>query len=250
MCKTIKSLSKKCSYVGHHIPKKERMSKIEELRSKYTNIFIKNLDEAITDEEFNTMFTAFGEVSSAVVQRDENGKSKGFGFVNYVRHEDARRAVEDMHEKEINSKQLYVSRAQKKSEREEELRRQYEKIREEKLNKYQGVNLYIKNLDDSIDDEVLRTEFAAYGVITSAKVMVDEVKGSSRGFGFVCFSSPDEATKAVTEMNGKILASKPIYVALAQRKEVRRAQLSVQMQQRNQMRMQQVYLFYLFIYLF
>ena len=79
-----------------------------------------------------------------------------------------------MNEKEVNGKQLYVSRAQKKNEREDELRRQYEKIREEKLNKYQGVNLYVKNLDDSIDDEKLRTEFSVFGTITSAKVMKDD----------------------------------------------------------------------------
>jgi len=102
----------------------------------------------------------------------------------------------------------------------------------ERITRYQGVNLYIKNLEDGIDDERLRQEFSTYGTITSAKVMKDEEKGQSKGFGFVCFSSPDEATKAVTEMNGRILITKPLYVALAQRKEERRAQLSTQFMQR------------------
>lgn len=36
----------------------------------------------------------------------------------------------------------------------------------------QGVNLYVKNLDDGIDDERLRKEFSPFGTITSAKVLV------------------------------------------------------------------------------
>lgn len=61
--------------------------------------------------------------------------------------------------------------------------------------------------------------------------MSDE-KGQTKGFGFVCFSAPDEATKAVTEMNGSIVGSKPLYVALAQRKDERRVHLSQQYMQR------------------
>merc|ERR1719250_140022 len=136
-------------------------------------------------------------------------------------------------------KTLYVGRAQKKAERQQELKKKFEQLKLERLNRYQGVNLYVKNLDDTIDDERLRKEFAPYGTITSAKVMNEE--GRSKGFGFVCFSSPEEATKAVTEMNGRIIVAKPLYVALAQRKEDRKAHLASQYIQRMAgMRMQQM----------
>ena len=233
------------SYVGHHVPRKERQAKIEELKAKFTNVYVKNLDTEVSDSEIEEMFKQYGPITSAVIQKDEDGKSKGFGFVNFENSEDARKAVNELHEKEHKGKVLFVARAQKKVEREEELRRQYEQAKLEKLAKYQGVNLYIKNLDDEIDDEKLRQEFSVYGVITSAKVMRDD-KNNSKGFGFVCFSEPDEATRAITEANGRMIGSKPIYVALAQRKEVRRSQLEAQMAQRTQMRMQQVRLVSIF----
>jgi polyadenylate-binding protein len=63
--------------------------------------------------------------------------------------------------------------------------------------------------------------------------MKDNSNGRSKGFGFVCYMTPDEAGKAVNEMSGKLLSSKPIYVAFAQRKEVRRAQLEAQFSHSN-----------------
>jgi len=80
----------------------------------------------------------------------------------------------------------------------------------------------------------LKAEFQQFGSITSCKIMVD-ASGKSKGFGFVCFASPEDATKAVTEMTGRVIDGKPLYVSLAQRKEARRAQLEQQHSQRAKM---------------
>merc|ERR1712157_380522 len=128
---------------------------------------------------------------------------------------------------------LFVGRAQKRVERERELKAKFDAAKIERIKKYQGVNLFVKNLDDTLDDDQLRERFAEYGTITSARVMREPATGTSRGFGFVCFSSPEEAARAVTEMNNKLVLGKPIFVALAQRKEVRRAQLEAQHAQRR-----------------
>ncbi|KAG1142871.1 hypothetical protein G6F37_002278 [Rhizopus arrhizus] len=223
-------------FVGHHISRKERESKLGGSRVQFTNIYVKNIPFDVTDEELSQLFGKYGIITSCVITRDDDGTSKGFGFVNFEKHQDAQNAVDDLHKKDFRGQDLYVSRAQKKNEREEELRRQYEEAKLEKMSKYQGVNLYVKNLDDDMDDDRLRDEFSVYGVITSAKIMRDEKTNISRGFGFVCFTSPEDATRAVTEMNGRIIGSKPIYVAIAQRKEVRRSQLEIQMAQRNQLK--------------
>jgi len=207
---------------------------------KYTNVFVKNLPVDTTKEALDKMFSEFGTVTSSMVTADKDtvvaGGARAFGFVNFAAPEEATAAVEALNGKEVGGKPLYVARAQKKEEREKELRERFEQVKNERQKKYAGVNLYVKNLSEEVDDERLSTEFSKFGSITSAKVMRDApnaaTPGKSRGFGFVCFSTPEEATKAVTEMNGRMLDGKPLYVALAQRKEIRRAQLEAQYTQR------------------
>ncbi|XP_053173364.1 embryonic polyadenylate-binding protein-like [Scomber japonicus] len=217
-------------FVGHFKSRKEREVEFGTKAMKFTNVYIKNFGDDYSDDKLKEVFSVFGRTLSVRVMKDERGRSRGFGFVNYANHEDAQKAVDDMNGKEINGKMIYVGRAQKRLERQGELKRKFDQIKQDRIQRYQGVNLYVKNLDDTIDDERLRKEFAPYGTITSAKVMTDG--SQSKGFGFVCFSSPEEATKAVTEMNGRIVATKPLYVALAQRREERKAILTNKYMQR------------------
>ncbi|KAM3833890.1 polyadenylate-binding protein 1A-like isoform 1-T1 [Diretmus argenteus] len=205
-------------FVGRFKSRKEREAELGARAREFTNVYIKNFGEDMDDEKLKEIFGKYGPAQSIRVMTDDGGKSKGFGFVNFERHEDAQKAVDDMNGKELNGRKVYVGRAQKKAERQNELKR-----------RYQGVKLYVQNLDD-LDDERLRKEFSPFGTITSAKVIMKG--GRSRGFGFVCFSSPEEATKAMTEMNGRIVATKPLYVALAQHKNGRQAHLTNQYMQR------------------
>lgn len=226
-------LAGKKVFVGKFQPRAQRMREMGETAKKFTNVFVKNFGEDLDESKLEKVFSKFGEISSCAVMTDGEGKSKGFGFVAFKNSEDAEKAVNEMHEQSIDGSEnkLFVCRAQKKSERQAELKRKYEMQKAERMQRYQGVNLYVKNLDDTVDDEGLRKHFEPFGKITSAKVMTDE-NGRSKGFGFVCFENADEATKAVTDMNSKMVCSKPLYVAIAQRKEDRRAQLASQYMQR------------------
>lgn len=232
-------LNEKKVYVGRFIPRKEREKELGEKAKLYTNVYVKNFGDELNDESLLQMFEPFGKVTSHRVMI-KDGKSRGFGFVAFESADAAEDAVKALDGKKLNDEKiLYVGRAQKKFERQMELKRKFEQIKIERMSRYQGVNLYVKNLDDSIDDERLRKEFTPFGTITSAKVMMED--GRSKGFGFVCFSAAEEATKAVTEMNGRIVGSKPLYVALAQKKEERKAHLTSQyMQRMTNMRMQQM----------
>ncbi|XP_055593303.1 polyadenylate-binding protein [Uranotaenia lowii] len=230
-------LNAKKVFVGRFIPRKEREKELGEKAKLFTNVYVKNFGDELSDETLKDMFEKYGTITSHRVMT-KDGKSRGFGFVAFENPEAAEHAVQELNTKELgDGKVLYVGRAQKKNERQMELKRRFEQLKLERLTRYQGVNLYVKNLDDTIDDERLRKEFAPFGTITSAKVMLEE--GRSKGFGFVCFSAAEEATKAVTEMNGRIVGTKPLYVALAQRKEDRKAHLASQyMQRMANMRMQ------------
>ncbi|CAM6081817.1 unnamed protein product [Calypogeia fissa] len=216
-------------FVGPFVRRQE--GAVRAVASEFNNVFVKNIAESTTDEELRDHFAVFGNISSAVVMRHSEGKSKCFGFANFPSSEDAVKAVDALNGKNIGGKEWFVGKAQKKSEREAELRGKVEKERKEGIQElYHGVNLFIKNLDDSIDDVKLGKLFAEFGTIKSCKV-VRSPEGHSKGSGFVAFSTPEEANRAVASMNRRIIGSKPLFVAPAQSKDERIAWRQTQISQ-------------------
>lgn len=194
----------------------------------WTNAYIKQFPKSWDVEKFKELVAPYGEIASVAIMREADGTSKGFGFINFADHETAEKAVAGLNGTvyEENGQQftLYIGRAQKKSERSRELQAVYAQRREEKMNLFQGRNLYVKNIDDEITDEELLKIFSDHGSVANAKIMRDTT-GISKGFGFVCYNSPEDAQKAITALNGSRIRSKPLVVTLHQRKDVRRAHL-------------------------
>lgn len=92
----------------------------------------------------------------------------------------------------LNGKKVFVGRFIPRSERDRELG--------EKAKHF--TNVYVKNFGEELDDEKLYDMFSEYGKITSHKVM-QTPDGKSKGFGFVAFEDPEDAEKAVEELNNK-----------------------------------------------
>ncbi|KAK8956271.1 Polyadenylate-binding protein 2 [Platanthera guangdongensis] len=128
----------------------------------YVHVITLNMGEihVYAEEDLAKIFGEYGRTTSIIVMRDLDGKSKCFGFVNFENPDDAATAVQELNGNKMEDKEWYVGRAQKKTEREQELKTRFEQSITGTADKYQWVNLYLKNLDDSIGDEKLNELFS------------------------------------------------------------------------------------------
>lgn len=148
------------------------------------------------------LFEKYGDISSACVMKDENGKSKGFGFVCFVRPEDAKKAltIDSKNENAENEPlqldpsrpPLYVCEAKTKEQREVEIRKKNLSFKKS----MQFLSLFVKGYDkDSTQEEDLKAIFRPFGEMKSFKM-------TSNGFSYVSYGDRDSARKAKETLNG------------------------------------------------
>jgi len=123
----------------------------------WTNLYIKNIPLEWDDAKLKEVFAQYGEITSAVVAihagedataKGLEGKSKGFGYVNFASHDEAVVAMSELDGKKFpdgeQEKELYVRRMQSRKERQRELRDKFAQIKKDRMTKLQGCNVYIK----------------------------------------------------------------------------------------------------------
>jgi RNA recognition motif-containing protein len=81
-------------------------------------LFVGNLSYSVTSEDLEDLFTPVGEVlSSNIVTDRDTGRSRGFGFVEMASPEAAQAAIEQLHDREVEGRNLVVSEARPRPER-------------------------------------------------------------------------------------------------------------------------------------
>jgi RNA recognition motif-containing protein len=72
--------------------------------------------------------------------------------------------------------------------------------------------IYVGNMSYSTDETTLNQLFSEYGEVLSAKVIVDQFSGKSKGFAFVEMANEEEAIAAINALNGKEVNSRELKV--------------------------------------
>jgi len=167
------------------------------------NLIVNYIPNVYSEEDLRQLFAPYGEIESCKLIVDkQTGHSLGYGFVKYFKEEDAERAIEELSGRQVENKRLKVALARPSSP------------------SIQNTNLYISNLPPHLNAEALEDIFRPYGDIVESRVLVDHQTGSSKGVGFVRFSTHDQALEAIRQVNNMQLpgAEKPLLVKFAENK--------------------------------
>jgi len=126
-------------------------------------------------------------------------QSKGYnyGFVEYDDPQCAERAMQTLNGRRVHQQEIRVNWA-------------YQSNNNAKEDTSNHFHIFVGDLSNEVNDEVLLQAFIPFGTVSEARVMWDMKTGRSRGYGFVAFRDRGDAEKALSSMDGEWLGSRAI----------------------------------------
>ncbi|CAA7390474.1 unnamed protein product [Spirodela intermedia] len=180
-------------------------------------LFVGNLPFSVDSAQLAQTFSRAGTVEMVEVIYDKlTGKSRGFGFVTMSTVEEVEAAVDLFSGYEIQGRPLRVNSGPPPSRDGPPPRRFRNGSESDSTNR-----VYVGNLSWSVDDQGLQSFFSEVGSVVDARVVIDRETGRSKGFGFVTFSSTNEADSAISSFNGAELDGRAIRVTIAEARQRR-----------------------------
>ncbi|RKF60765.1 Oligouridylate-binding protein 1 [Erysiphe neolycopersici] len=165
-------------------------------------LYVGGLDPRVTEDVLRQIFETTGHVQNVKIIPDKNVgafQSKGFnyGFVEYDDPGSAERAMQTLNGRRVHQAEIRVNWA-------------YQSNTSNKEDTTNHFHVFVGDLSNEVNDEVLLQAFSAFGSISEARVLWDMKTGRSRGYGFVSFRERQDAEKALSSMDGEWLGSRAI----------------------------------------
>ncbi|KAL6947934.1 hypothetical protein ACO0OE_001950 [Hanseniaspora uvarum] len=154
-------------------------------------LFVRGIPFSVTDDEFSNWFSQIAPIRHAIIVKDENQQSRGFGFVNFAEDEDCKVALEKSRKMKLKDQIIRVDLAKKRDRKpKSEAEVQPVEVKQEDNNDEDSVykgkpKLIVRNLPWSIrDGKDLIKYFQRFGTVDSAYIPRGR-NGKMSGFGFV-----------------------------------------------------------------
>ncbi|KRX27773.1 Nucleolysin TIAR, partial [Trichinella nelsoni] len=170
--------------------------------SKHFHVFVGDLSPEIDNKMLREAFAPYGEISDVKVIRDlQTLKSKGYGFVSYVSHDDAERAIEQMNGQWLGRRTIRTNWATRKPGLPAQNLGQLTFDDVMAQSSPQNTTVYVGSVAANTTDDDLRRIFARFGSILEVRVF------KQQGYAFVRFDNKESAAHAIlnitgTEING------------------------------------------------
>ncbi|XP_004674260.1 PREDICTED: nucleolin [Condylura cristata] len=154
-------------------------------------LVLSNLSYSATEE---TLQEVFEKATFIKVPQNQNGKSKGYAFIEFASFEDAKEALNSCNKREIEGRAIRLELQGPRA--------------SANARSQPSKTLFVKGLSEETTEETLKESFDGS---VRARIVTDRETGSSKGFGFVDFNSEEDAKAAKEAMeDGEIDGNKVI----------------------------------------